>query len=458
VPLRQRGARAAGWRLLRASLYALLLASSGLQWAVVPILPVYAHRFGLSGAQQGMLLGATGLATLLISLPAGGLSDRFGARRLTVAACALMTAALLGQAAAPSFSVLLGARFAFGAGYGVLWTAGLAWLADSAPGRRGHAALGGSVAVSGTGTIAGPAVSGWLVQYLGLRVPFFAAAVLLALLTAVLGLLPLAAPAAVSGDRAVAALRAVAREPCAVAAVAAIMTAGFTSGVSSLLVPDEMHAAGAAPAAVGLAFSAASALFVVASGITAAAGRRAVRVRTAGLGMLLVTVALTPAVLSTAPMAMLAMLCATTAARAMLWTVSYPLGAAGAQRSGAGVGMVMGLLNGVWAAMAVLGPVAAGFGLDHLSARPVFALTQAASAAVLGSTAIYTARLRRARAGLSGGPARAGQPHRPPVVQGGQPAATATRGSRGYRVPQWRRGLPAARPKRQPPPGQWTGP
>ena len=54
--------------------------------------------------------------------------------------------------------------------------------------------------------------------------------------------------------------------------------------------------------------------------------------------------------LTSAPIAIVAMLCATTAARSVLWTVSYPLAAAGAERSGAGLGVVMGLLNGVWAA------------------------------------------------------------------------------------------------------------
>src|SRR5215467_2319442 len=97
-------------RLFRLLIYGLVLASSAAQYAVVPILPVYAHRFGLSGLQQGMVLGATGLATFAVSLPAGALSDRFGARRLTLWAGWLMAVALLAQAMAGSFPVLLAAR------------------------------------------------------------------------------------------------------------------------------------------------------------------------------------------------------------------------------------------------------------------------------------------------------------------------------------------------------------
>ncbi len=112
-------------RLFRFLIYSLVLASSATQYSVVPILPVYAHRFGLTGVQQGMVLGATGLATLAVSVPAGALSDRFGARRLTLWAGWLMSIALLAQAVAGSFPVLLAARLGFGIGFAVIWTAGL---------------------------------------------------------------------------------------------------------------------------------------------------------------------------------------------------------------------------------------------------------------------------------------------------------------------------------------------
>jgi MFS family permease len=133
----------AATRLFRPLMYGLILASAAAQFALVPVMPVYAHRFGLSGFQQGMVLGATGLATLAVSVPAGTLSDRFGARRITLAAALLMAFATVAQALAGGFPSLLAARLVFGAGYGVVWTAGLCWLADAA---GGPTALGGSVA------------------------------------------------------------------------------------------------------------------------------------------------------------------------------------------------------------------------------------------------------------------------------------------------------------------------
>jgi MFS family permease len=125
----------AGGRLFRLLIGALILVSAAAQFALVPVMPVYARRLGLSGFEQGMVLGATGLATLVVSVPAGTLADRFGARRITLAAGLLMAAATAAQALAGDFPALLAARLAFGAGYGMVWTAGLCW-AGRRHGRR----------------------------------------------------------------------------------------------------------------------------------------------------------------------------------------------------------------------------------------------------------------------------------------------------------------------------------
>ncbi len=381
-------------RLFRLLIYGLVLASSAAQFAIVPIMPTYAHRFGLSGFQQGMVLGAIGLATLAVSVPAGALSDRFGARRLTLWAGLLMAIAIFAQSLATDFPMLLGSRLVFGIGYGVVWTAGLSWIASTGPAGSG---LSGSVASAGVGGVAGPAASGALVQYFGLAIPLLAAAAGFALITIALGLLRMparpAAPSAAS-FRAAASLRAAAADRNTICAAAAIVTAGVTTGVSALLVPAQLHAAGASPGRIGLYFSIAGMLFVAGSTLTASAGRRALSMPVICGGMLALAAALSPAALTAAPLAIVAMLCVTTAARSVLWTVSYPLAAEGAEQNGAGLGVVVGLLNGVWAATTVLGPLAAGLAAEHLSPRAVFGLTEAACTAALAATAAVAWRTR----------------------------------------------------------------
>jgi MFS family permease len=400
----------AGARSFRLLMYGLILASAAAQFALVPIMPVYAHRFGLSGFQQGLVLGATGLATLAVSVPAGTLSDRFGARRITLAAGLLMSSATLVQALAGGFPALLAARLAFGAGYGVVWTAGLCWLADAA---GGPAALGGSVASAGVGGVAGPAASGALTQHLGLAVPLLAAAAGFAVITAALAALRVApGPAAtrrVAGAGRRTATAAV-KDSGVIGAAAAVVIAGLSTGTCALLVPAQLHAAGASSGQIGLDFAAAGILFAAGSALTAAAGRRAVNLAVMGAGMLAVTAALSLGVLSTAPMVIIVMLCAGTAARSVVWTISYPLAAAAADRRGIGLGAAIGLLNGIWAATAVLGPLAAGLTAERLGARPAFGLTEAACAAALAVavTAAWGARRgARAMTGPVAGPDRA---------------------------------------------------
>jgi hypothetical protein len=279
----------------------------------------------------------------------------------------------------------------FGLGFGMIWTAGLSWLAGAAP---GGSSLGGAVAASGAGGAIGPALSGAGVQYFGLTLPFLVAAMAFAAITVALGLLRMPASASPPAAPVGASLRAAVTDNTTIVAAAAIVLAGVTTGVSALLVPARLHATGASPGEIGLAFAVAGALFVAGSTLIAAAGGRAVRLPVAFAGMLALTFAVSPAAISPAPLAIVGMLCATTGARSVLWTVSYPLGAVGAERSGAGLGVVMGLLNGVWAVTALLSPLLAGIATGHLSPRAVFGLTEAVCVTVFAAAVAVAWRPR----------------------------------------------------------------
>ena len=382
-------------RLFRLLIGVLILVSAAAQFALVPVMPVYARRLGLSGFEQGMVLGATGLATLAVSVPTGALSDRFGARRITLAAGLLMAAATAAQALAGDFPALLAARLAFGAGYGMVWTAGLCWLAGAMAG--GPPALGGSVASAGIGGVAGPAVSGALAQSLGLAVPLLATAAGFAVITAGLAVLRVPPGPAAPYRSNTRGERPASKHRDLIGAAAAVVTAGLSTGVCALLVPARLQAAGASSGQIGLAFAAAGILFAVGSALTAAVGRRAVNLPVTCGGMLVVAGALSLAVVGSTPLLLVAMLCVTTAARSVLWTVSYPLAASAGAGSGAGTGLgaSVGLLNAIWAATAVLGPLGAGAVAAHLGAPAAFGLTQAVCAAALAVTAVLAWRGRR---------------------------------------------------------------
>ncbi|MGH3289507.1 MAG: MFS transporter, partial [Streptosporangiaceae bacterium] len=276
-----------------------------------------------------------------------------------------------------------------GTGYGVVWTAGLCWLAAGAAGPR---ALGGSVASAGVGGVAGPAVSGALSQHFGLAVPLLATGAGFALITAGLAALPVP-PGQVTprGQARPASLRSAVRDRSVIGAAAAVVTAGLSTGACALLVPAQLHLAGASSGQIGLAFAAAGILFAAGSALTTVAGRRAVTLPVTCAGMLALTAALALGVLGTASVMLIVMLCAATAARSVLWTVSYPLAAEAAGRRGIGLGSAVGLLNGIWAATAVLGPLGAGLAAQHLGTRAAFGLTEAVCVAALAVTMVAAA-------------------------------------------------------------------
>ena len=293
-------------RRLRLFVYGLALLSSALQSAIAPLLPSYAHRFHLDSVQTAILLAATGVAALVISLPAGALSDRFGARVLTLWSGWLIVVSTLGQAYAPNFSSLLVARFVFGLGFGIVWTAALTWLATVS---RDETCLAGTVTASGVGCIAGPGFAGCLAQYFGLATPFVVAAILMVLLTVMLTSIDLTAASPHERTGIIASLRTAAVEVRILGATAAVVVAGAASAVVTLLGPLELHTSGASEGSIGVVFSAAAVVFLVGSAVTKRIGHRAVRLKTVlGAGLVLALM-FSPAAASTAPLFVALMLC-----------------------------------------------------------------------------------------------------------------------------------------------------
>ena len=76
------------------------------------------------------------------------------------------------------------------------------------------------------------------------------------------------------------------------------------------------------------------------------------------------------------------------------------------------MGASVGLLNVIWAATAVLGPLGAGVAAGHLGTAAAFGLTEAVCAAALAVTAALTWRGRRpARAAPGSSPTPAEVEH-----------------------------------------------
>ncbi|HVL23964.1 MAG TPA: MFS transporter [Thermomicrobiales bacterium] len=151
--------------------------------AIVPVVALYAEDFGVSQTAIGMTIAIYGLARFLVNVPAGQLADAAG-RRVTLAAGGIVT--VVGAvlcAVAPTYGIFLLARFIAGAGAACVLTGGQIVLADIAsPGNRGRVmAIYQGVFLFSVG--AGSWPGGWLADTFNLATPFWANAILAAVVT-----------------------------------------------------------------------------------------------------------------------------------------------------------------------------------------------------------------------------------------------------------------------------------
>ncbi len=355
--------------------------------AVIPLVPTYATRYGLSVFEAGLIVGAPAFAMLVLSLPVGLLSDRVGERAVTIAASALLTISALGQALAGSYAVLVASWTLFGVTSAIIYTASPAWLAAASPRRRRVAVLGGIAIAAGLGFMVGPAFAGLLSEHFGSGAPFLVVAGAAAVVTVGLVLQPTTrAP----------------REPHSASALGLMLFVGSFGGIVNLLVPLRLDGDGLGAGAIGIAFTASMALFVLTSGQIARLGDRVPLLAASGAAALALGVVLLIPVLAGSALPVIVFL----VVRAPLWsvvsTISNPLSAHGAALAGVGTGFGLALMNLCWAAGNLGGPLAGGALAGVAGDRPVFALLGLTG--VVTGVAVLRMHLRPLHVALSGDP------------------------------------------------------
>jgi DHA1 family tetracycline resistance protein-like MFS transporter len=373
--------------------HAAVFVAAAAQSEIVPLLPRIGHRYGVSATGIALLVAAPGVSMLALCLPIGVLTDRLGARRLTLAGCVVLCIASLGQAL-PAYAAVLVARLLFGVAFGTLFTAGLAWLSGSA-GESGSSRLGATVTSASVGVVLGPAIGGLLGQGAGLATPFLITAAAAGLVTVAVLASPRQSPDVPRARARSGSLRELVsearREPGLIAGAGALLISGAVASTMQLLVPLELHRIGASASSIGLAFSASACLYILISAIVVAGGPRAISLRLNAIAALTLTLALLPAALSTSAAAVGCTLLAVTVPRATIGTIAYPLATSRATRARLGSGVAIGLLNAVWASSIVVAPLLAGGLSQGFGARAGFVAMIVASA-VGGSVLLVHAR------------------------------------------------------------------
>ena len=348
--------------------YALIFAAGMVQSALAPLGPAYAHELRLSRLEIGALFAASSATMLLTALPIGVVTDRLGAKRLTVASAVLVAAAALGQGLAPDFWLLLASRAAFGVAFGAVWTAGVAFIAQER-----STGLGAIIPVAGGSAAVGPAFAGVAAGAFGLTVPFVAIAALAALVALALARSP-ATPTPAAADRPSlrTMLHAIRGSRPVLGAVVLLTAAGASISLASLLVPLRLRGDGVSVSAMGAILGIGALVYIVTGVLAARRGARSPAAAgwvTVGLALVLVL----PAVW-TATASLVAFVVVRSACNAAMTTIAYPLASSGGAETGVGAGAAIGLVNAAWATSTVVVPLAGGAIAQSSSDRVAFAL------------------------------------------------------------------------------------
>ena len=142
------------------------------QGVISPVLPLYAKDFGVSATLVGATISVFGLARMLLNLPAGFLSDRYGRRLLLVGGPVIVAFGSFLSASAVDIWQLLAFRFVAGAGSAMFMTGAIILVTDISTPQNRARMLGlfqGSLLL---GVSIGPALGGLTAELFNLRAPF----------------------------------------------------------------------------------------------------------------------------------------------------------------------------------------------------------------------------------------------------------------------------------------------
>ncbi|HSM45307.1 MAG TPA: MFS transporter [Acidimicrobiia bacterium] len=139
---------------------------------VTPAIPDILSDFDLSGDSAGLLVASGSLAGVVMAPIAGFLADRFG-RRIVLTICLGVFGVFGGMAAiAPTFEILLLARFLQGVGSAALINLAVVLIGDNWTGRERTGLIGRNSAILTVGLASVPLLSGALTEAASWRVTF----------------------------------------------------------------------------------------------------------------------------------------------------------------------------------------------------------------------------------------------------------------------------------------------
>jgi MFS family permease len=323
--------------------------------ALTPLVPHYAHEFGLSKAEAGLLVGAFGAGALVGGIPGGIIAARFGPKRAVVGGLLLLGLASFAFAAAGTAATLGAARFVQGLSSTTTWAGALGWLTLGAPRAQRGEAIGTAFGAAVFGALLGPMLGG-VADVLGIRASFIVVG-LIALAFAGFSALPKAPteelPTAGGLRRAIADQR-------FLGGLWLNTLPALLFGMLAVLAPLALDSHGWSPFAIAFVFFVAGLVEVVINPLLGRASDRVGRllpIRIALAASVVVAVALAAA---SRPAMIAILVCAAGVSFGGFYTPGMALTSHRAEVAGLAQGMAFGLMNSAWALGNVTGPTVGG--------------------------------------------------------------------------------------------------
>jgi len=144
---------------------------------VVPVFPYYISSLGMAGLELGVLAASFAITRIILAGPLGGLSDRIGRKPILIMSLLGFAFANIVYAFAYDVVVMISARALEGAVSAGFFPAANAFVSDMTSIKNRGTAMGYLSMGNMVGFIVGPALGGFLAQFLGIRMPFILAGI-----------------------------------------------------------------------------------------------------------------------------------------------------------------------------------------------------------------------------------------------------------------------------------------
>ncbi len=144
---------------------------------VTPIFPFYINSLGMAGIELGVLAASFAIARIFLAGPMGRMSDRVGRKPILIISLLGFAFSNIVYAFAYDVVVMIAARSLEGAISAGFFPAANAFVSDVTTSKNRGTAMGYLSMGNMVGFVIGPALGGFLAQFLGIRIPFILAGI-----------------------------------------------------------------------------------------------------------------------------------------------------------------------------------------------------------------------------------------------------------------------------------------